>query len=70
MEWLEDGIRGGERVLDVGTGRDPRNGGTRLGAAWVLGIDHDPTAIECAQEYAAINGFGSNWISGPPLLVS
>jgi ribosomal protein L11 methyltransferase len=30
----------------------------RLGAVSALGIDHDPIAIECAREYAAINGFG------------
>jgi ribosomal protein L11 methyltransferase len=60
MEWLEDGIRGGERVLDVGTGSGILGMvALRLGAAWVLGIDHDPTAIECAHDYAAINGFGS-----------
>jgi ribosomal protein L11 methyltransferase len=31
---------------------------SRLGAQSVLAIDNDPVAIECAQEYARINGFG------------
>ena len=47
-------------MLDIGTGSGILGMvALRLGAGWVLGIDHDPTAIECAQEYAAINGFGS-----------
>ena len=31
----------------------------RLGATSALAIDHDPEAIECAREYAAVNGFGA-----------
>jgi ribosomal protein L11 methyltransferase len=59
MEWLEDRIQGNERVLDIGTGSGILGmTALRLGAVSVLGIDQDPIAIECAREYAAINGFG------------
>ena len=59
MEWLEDRVRGSERVLDIGTG----SGilvmlALRLGAKSALGIDTDPMAIECAREYASKNKFG------------
>jgi ribosomal protein L11 methyltransferase len=30
----------------------------RLGAASALGVDCDPVAVGCAQDYAAENGFG------------
>lgn len=59
-EWLEDVIRGGERLLDVGTGSGILAMiALRLGARAALGIDNDPEAVECAREYAARNGFGS-----------
>jgi ribosomal protein L11 methyltransferase len=59
IEWLENNIRGGERVLDVGTGTGIlAMSAIRLGAASALGIDNDPVALECAREYAAGNGFG------------
>ena len=60
IEWLEDRIQGGERILDCGTGSGIlAMVALRLGAQTVLGIDNDPIAIECAREYAAFNGFGS-----------
>jgi ribosomal protein L11 methyltransferase len=59
IEWLEDHIRGGERVLDVGTGTAIlAMAAIRLGAESALAIDNDPMALECAREYAAGNRFG------------
>ncbi len=59
IEWLEKCIRGGERVLDVGTGSGIlAMAAIRLGAVSATGIDNDPVAVECAREYAANNGFG------------
>lgn len=59
LEWLEDHIRTGERILDIGTGTGIlAMTSLRLGAASALAIDNDPEAIECALEYAAVNGFG------------
>jgi ribosomal protein L11 methyltransferase len=59
--WLEELIRGGERVLDVGTGSGIlAMAALRLGATYALGIDNDPEAIECSLEYAAVNGFGAD----------
>jgi len=59
VEWLEKVIRGGERVLDIGTGSGIlAMAAVRLGAASALGIDTDPVALECAKEYAEMNGFG------------
>lgn len=59
IEWLEANIRGGERVLDAGTGSGILSmAALRLGASYALGFDNDPVAVECAREYAAVNGFG------------
>lgn len=59
IEALEDVVRGGERVLDVGTGSGIlAMVALRLDAAAALGLDYDPVAVECARGYAADNGFG------------
>jgi len=59
LEWLEELIRGGERILDVGTGSGIlAMAAVRLGAESAIGIDHDPVAIDCALGYAEQNGFG------------
>jgi ribosomal protein L11 methyltransferase len=59
IQWLEEIVLGGERVLDVGTGSGIlAMVALRLGAQSALGIDCDPVAIDCAKEYAEINGFG------------
>jgi ribosomal protein L11 methyltransferase len=58
-EWLEEAVKGGEQVLDVGTGSGILAMiALRLGAVTALAIDNDPVAIECAREYAVSNGFG------------
>jgi ribosomal protein L11 methyltransferase len=59
LEWLQEYVRGGERVLDVGTGSGIlAMAALRLGAASAVGLDIDAVAIECAQAYAQDNGFG------------
>lgn len=60
VEWLEENIRGGERILDIGTGTGIlAMVALRLGADSALAIDNDPAALECARENAAANNFGS-----------
>jgi ribosomal protein L11 methyltransferase len=60
LEWIEQEVKGGETVLDAGTGSGIlAMAALRLGARFALGIDADPEAIECAREYAAANQFGS-----------
>ena len=61
LEWLEDLVRGGESVLDVGAGSGILGmAALRLGAALALGVECDPVAVDCARDYAAENGFGTN----------
>jgi len=57
LEFLEECIRGGERVADVGTGSGILAiAAARLGAARVLAVDSDPVAVRAARENVARNG--------------
>jgi ribosomal protein L11 methyltransferase len=59
LEWLEERIRGGERILDVGTGSGIlAMAALRYGSGSALGIDNDAEAIDCARSNALANGFG------------
>ena len=56
LEVLDHVIKGGERVLDVGTGSGILGiGACVLGAAEVEGVDIDPTAVKVAVENAQLN---------------
>ncbi len=57
LELLEDALRTGERVIDVGTGSGILAiGAAMLGAGDVLAVDIDPDAVRVARENAEING--------------
>ena len=59
LEWLEELIRGGESVLDVGSGSGIlAMAALRLGAGSALGVENDPVAVDCALECASQNAFG------------
>jgi len=54
---LEDYLRPGDRVLDVGTGSGILAiAAAKLGAGHVLALDISPTAVEVAQGNVALNG--------------
>lgn len=58
IEWLQQIVQPGDRVLDVGTGSGVlAMVALRLGAAEALGVDFDEVAVDCAREYARVNGF-------------
>ena len=57
LEWLQEHIRGGEEVLDVGTGSAIlAMAAVKLGANSAIGIEIDPVAVDCAREYVEQNG--------------
>lgn len=57
LEWLQEGIRGGEEVLDVGTGSAIlAMAAVKLGATSAIGVEIDSVAVDCAREYVAQNG--------------
>ena len=56
---LEERIRGGERVLDLGSGSGILSiAALRLGAKSAVGVDIDPMAEDIARDNAALNGLG------------
>ncbi len=61
LQALERCIRGGERVLDLGSGSGILSiAALLLGAAEAAGVDIDPMAADVARENAAINGLGAD----------
>lgn len=57
MMALEDAVRGGERVIDLGSGSGILSiAALLLGADHATGVDIDPKAEDVARENAAING--------------
>ncbi|MDO4845652.1 MAG: 50S ribosomal protein L11 methyltransferase [Oscillospiraceae bacterium] len=56
---LEERIRGGEQVLDLGSGSGILSiAALRLGAKSAVGVDIDPIAEDIARENAALNSLG------------
>ena len=57
LETLDSLVKGGERVLDIGTGSGILAiAALKLGAAVAEGVDIDPVAVRTAGENAALNG--------------
>ncbi len=57
LEWLQQDLRGGERIVDVGTGSAIlAMAAVKLGANSAIGIEIDPVAVDCAKEYVEQNG--------------
>ena len=57
LETLDSLVRGGERVLDIGTGSGILAiAALKLGADSAEGVDIDPVAVRTAGENAALNG--------------
>ena len=57
LEVLDERVKGGERVLDIGTSSGILAiAALKLGAAVAEGVDIDPVAVRTAGENAALNG--------------
>ncbi|QJD83663.1 50S ribosomal protein L11 methyltransferase [Cohnella herbarum] len=58
LKALDSAIKGGEQIIDVGTGSGVLAiGAMKLGASKVLALDLDPVAVKCAQENIELNGY-------------
>ena len=57
LMWLQEDIRGGEQILDVGAGSAIlAMAAVKLGAVSAFGIETDPVAVDCARGYVMQNG--------------
>jgi len=64
LQWLERTVRGGERVLDYGSGSGILAiAALRLGASSALGVDVDPVALPAAQANARRNRVDAQFIN-------
>ncbi len=67
LEWLEDQIRGGERVVDYGCGSGVLGlAALMLGADRACAIDNDPQALAATADNSALNGLQARISIGPP----
>ncbi len=58
---LEEAVKGGEKVIDLGSGSGILSiTALLLGASTAVGVDIDPKAEDIARENAAINGLGAD----------
>ena len=61
MEFMEEHIKPGMKVIDLGSGSGILSiAALRLGAASATGVDIDPKAEDIARENAGYNGFGGD----------
>ena len=59
LEWTEQSVKPGARVLDLGCGSGILSiASLLLGAASAIGVDIDPKAVDVAYENAGLNGIG------------
>lgn len=62
---LEEAVRPGSRVVDVGTGSGILAiAALLLGAAWAVGLDPDETALEVARANHRLNGLIAKVVTG------
>jgi len=56
LEWLQENIRGGETLLDVGSGSAILSiAAVKLGAASAVAVECDAVAVDCARESVTQN---------------
>ena len=64
LELLEDALRPGDRVLDLGCGSGILSiAALLLGASRAVGVDIDPKAADAALENGSLNGVGTDRLS-------